>query len=48
MSTIEHLGRYVFPYFTNPAGVVRSGPVGLLPGDPRQQASYEATEQRAG
>ncbi|MYW92965.1 LLM class flavin-dependent oxidoreductase [Amycolatopsis rubida] len=41
MQTIEHLGRHVIPYFANPAGVVRSGPVGLLPGDPRQTASYE-------
>ncbi|AHD24298.1 hypothetical protein Y013_25755 (plasmid) [Rhodococcus pyridinivorans SB3094] len=45
MSTIEHLGRYVIPYFTNPTGVVRSGPVGLLPGDPRQVASYETSGQ---
>jgi alkanesulfonate monooxygenase SsuD/methylene tetrahydromethanopterin reductase-like flavin-dependent oxidoreductase (luciferase family) len=45
METIDQLGRYVFPYFTNPNGVVRSGPVGMLPGDPRQAPSY--TEQAA-
>lgn len=48
MSTIEHLGRYVFPYFTHPQTVVRSGPVGLLPGDPRQSASYETSKQKVG
>lgn len=48
MSTIEHLGRYVIPYFANPAGVVRSGPVGMLPGDPRQVASYDTARQGAG
>lgn len=47
MSTIENLGRYVFPYFSTPQSVVRSGPVGLLPGDPRQRASYEADDQMA-
>ncbi|NMO03569.1 LLM class flavin-dependent oxidoreductase [Gordonia sp. TBRC 11910] len=50
METIENLGRYVFPYFTNPAGVVRSGPVGMLPGDPRQRPSYlkdDAKEEKA-
>lgn len=41
METLENIGRYVIPYFNNPAGVLRSGPVGLLPGDPRQPASYE-------
>ena len=41
MQSIEHFGRYVFPYFTNPTSVVRSGPVGILPGDPRQSASYD-------
>lgn len=41
MSTIEHLGRYVIPYFNNPTSVVRTGPIGVLPGDPRQQVSYE-------
>ncbi|ANS31952.1 hypothetical protein R1CP_36730 (plasmid) [Rhodococcus opacus] len=43
MQSIEHFGRYVIPYFSNPGGVLRSGPVGLLPGDPRQVASYEKT-----
>lgn len=43
MSSLEHFGRYVIPYFSNPASVVRHGPIGLLPGDPRQQASYEDT-----
>jgi hypothetical protein len=41
METLENIGRYVIPYFNNPAGVLRSGPVGLLPGDPSQPASYE-------
>ncbi|RZL84130.1 MAG: hypothetical protein EOP32_04750 [Rhodococcus sp. (in: high G+C Gram-positive bacteria)] len=41
MQSIENFGRYVIPYFSNPAGVVRTGPVGLLPGDPRQRPSYE-------
>lgn len=44
MQSIENFGRYVIPYFSNPAGVVRSGPVGLLPGDPRQRASYEVAQ----
>lgn len=48
MATIENLGRYVIPYFANPAGVVRSGPVGMLPGDPRQRPSYENAEELAG
>ena len=48
MATIENLGRYVIPYFSNPGSVVRSGPVGLLPGDPRQRASYESPEALAG
>jgi alkanesulfonate monooxygenase SsuD/methylene tetrahydromethanopterin reductase-like flavin-dependent oxidoreductase (luciferase family) len=33
METLENIGRYVIPYFNNPAGVLRSGPVGLLPGE---------------
>lgn len=40
METIDQLGRYVFPYFTNAQGIVRDGPVGMLPGDPRQVPSY--------
>ncbi|MCK9249900.1 MAG: LLM class flavin-dependent oxidoreductase [Solirubrobacteraceae bacterium] len=43
MSTIEHLGRYVIPYFNNPSGVLRDTVIGMLPGDPRQTPSYEAT-----
>lgn len=43
METLENIGRYVIPYFSNPSGVLRSGPVGLLPGDPRQVLSYEET-----
>lgn len=43
MSSLEAFGRYVIPYFTNPGSVLREGPVGLLPGDPRQKASYEQT-----
>ncbi|MGW5148478.1 LLM class flavin-dependent oxidoreductase [Rhodococcus koreensis] len=50
MQSIENFGRYVIPYFGNPAGVVRTGPVGLLPGDPRQRPSYEidTAEELAG
>ncbi|TQC38213.1 hypothetical protein EEB14_60845 [Rhodococcus sp. WS4] len=47
MATIENLGRYVIPYFSNPGSVVRSGPVGMLPGDPRQRPSYETPEELA-
>ncbi|MBD0860896.1 LLM class flavin-dependent oxidoreductase [Gordonia sp. zg691] len=43
METLENIGRYVIPYFSNPNAVLRSGPVGLLPGDPRQELSYEDT-----
>lgn len=43
MSTLEHLGRYVIPFFNNPRGVLRDGPIGVLPGDPRQSVSYEET-----
>lgn len=45
MQSIEYFGRYVFPFFTNPKGVLRDGPIGLLPGDPRQETTYE---KRAG
>lgn len=41
METLENLGRYVIPYFSSPNAVLRSGPIGLLPGDPRQELSYE-------
>lgn len=43
METLEYIGRYVIPYFSNPSAVLRSGPVGMLPGDPRQEVSYEET-----
>jgi alkanesulfonate monooxygenase SsuD/methylene tetrahydromethanopterin reductase-like flavin-dependent oxidoreductase (luciferase family) len=47
MRTIEQLGRYVLPFFTTAEGVLRTGPVGLLPGDPRQRPSYELAEATA-
>ncbi len=43
MSTLEHLGRYVIPYFSNPSGVLRDTVIGFLPGDPRQTPTYEET-----
>ncbi|HEY0228354.1 MAG TPA: hypothetical protein VGC05_18620, partial [Mycobacterium sp.] len=43
METLEYIGRYVIPYFNNPSGILRSGPIGMLPGDPRQEVSYEET-----
>ncbi|MCK8615520.1 LLM class flavin-dependent oxidoreductase [Gordonia sp. C13] len=47
MDSIEHFGRYVIPYFKNPRSVQRTGPVGLLPGDPRQVPSYEKGRENA-
>jgi alkanesulfonate monooxygenase SsuD/methylene tetrahydromethanopterin reductase-like flavin-dependent oxidoreductase (luciferase family) len=46
MSSLEHFGRYVIPYFTNPTGVLRDGVIGLLPGDPRQVPSYDHVANR--
>jgi alkanesulfonate monooxygenase SsuD/methylene tetrahydromethanopterin reductase-like flavin-dependent oxidoreductase (luciferase family) len=46
MSSLENFGRYVIPYFSNPSGVLRDGPIGILPGDPRQVPSYEQDAKR--
>ncbi|MGE4426569.1 MAG: LLM class flavin-dependent oxidoreductase [Solirubrobacteraceae bacterium] len=43
MSTLQNLGRYVIPYFNSPKNVLREGPIGFLPGDPRQTVSYDDT-----
>lgn len=41
METIEMIGRYVIPHFKNPKGVLRSGAVGVLPGDATQKTSID-------
>ncbi|WP_163748984.1 LLM class flavin-dependent oxidoreductase [Mycolicibacterium helvum] len=41
METIETIGRYVIPHFKNPKAVLRSGPVGVLPGDAHQKTSID-------
>lgn len=41
METIETIGRYVIPHFKNPNAVLRSGAIGVLPGDVNQKTSID-------